>query len=127
MHPNPARRQIVARVNEHMELHNGLRIRPAKLGDLEFVIPCLSESTSGVINAVHDDQSIRRRLSSTVTNTGLRSCWVCANDEVVVGHALSFDDDAAAAENPMPVAELPGVLRPFRRLRQPGSWYLSSL
>jgi ribosomal protein S18 acetylase RimI-like enzyme len=79
------------------------------------------------MNVVLGDRAIYSRLASTTTRTGLRSCWVCEKSGIVVGHAISFDDAAAAAESTTQSVEFPVVLQPFRTLRVPGTWYLSSL
>lgn len=104
-----------------------IQVRQATTSELPAIIELLPESTSGVMNAVLDDASLLQRLSNPVTHTGLRSCWVAAYDNTILGHAISFNDDAATQESNIRVDQLPPVLRPFRKLRTSGTWYLSSL
>jgi ribosomal protein S18 acetylase RimI-like enzyme len=103
-----------------------LRFRPARDDDLNEVLDLLRESTSGVLHAALGEKGVRERLRSRGTATGIQSCTVVEYGGAVIGHEISYPD---AARPPIETtqSEAANLLRPFRLLRLPNSWYLSSI
>jgi ribosomal protein S18 acetylase RimI-like enzyme len=103
-----------------------LRFRPAREDDLTEVLELLRESTSGVLHAAWGEEGVRERLKSRGTATGIQSCTVVEYCGAVVGHEISYPDEARSSNETAP-SEAANLLRPFRLLRLPNSWYLSSI
>jgi ribosomal protein S18 acetylase RimI-like enzyme len=103
-----------------------LRFRPARDDDLPDVLELFRESTSGVLHAAWGEKAVRERLKSRETSTGIQSCTVVEYGGAVIGHEISYPD-AARSSNETTQSEAANLLRPFRLLRLPDSWYLSSI
>src|SRR5271166_6285456 len=102
-----------------------LIFRPAQDGDLPAVDEFLRESTSGVLHAAWGDGGVRKQLEVRGP-TGIQSCTVVDYGGIIIGHQISYPDAARSSEEPLQLAAA-SLLAPFRRLRMPGAWYLSSI
>lgn len=115
-----------AEIMNKMTVPRELNFRPAEDDDVPAVLEFLRESTSGVLHAAWGETGVRERLQRRGTATGIQSCTVVDCTGVIVGHEISYHDAARSSEEPAQ-SEAASLLRPFRQLRVPGTWYLSSI
>jgi ribosomal protein S18 acetylase RimI-like enzyme len=103
-----------------------LTFRPAEDDDLPAVLELLRESTSGVLHAVWGEMGVRERMQLRGAATGIQACTVVDYVGIIIGHAISYRDAARSSEEPVQ-SEAASLISPFRLLRMPGTWYLSSI
>ena len=115
-----------AEIMDNIKVPRDLNFRPAQDDDLPAVLEFLRESTSGVLHAAWGEMGVRERLQRRGTSTGIQSCTVVDYTGIIIGHEISYPDAVRSSEEPVQ-SEAANLLRPLRRLRMPGTWYLSSI
>lgn len=104
-------------------------LRPADGGDIDALLGLVRDSMSGIPEVLFGLDGMRARLTDPALGPGLSGCVLAEDGGEVVGERLGYPLDAGAGWTPpvTPAADILPMLRTFRSLVAPGTWYLSSI
>lgn len=106
-----------------------IETRAATKAELSALLVEIQKCTRGLTTALYGKNGLRTRLLRPKSSAGLSACTVAILSQQVVGHCYGYDLEKVANEklDRYIVPSSRYIIKPFRELRVPNSWYISSV